>query len=141
MKLFKRNKESIPIRETAARGIASGIIKLQQWFSGSLQGLTKNWKQKQQWVFLYLICLVFGGLSILAVVKPFRISESSGSFIPKSISLPKNIYSNQKRFLITEAEFAKLQEYKNTHPNLIKENPGLYDSLNLIEVAYYSQKK
>ena len=45
MKLFKRNKESIPIRETAARGIASGIIKLQQWFSGSLQGLTKNWKQ------------------------------------------------------------------------------------------------
>ena len=34
MKLFKRNKESIPLRETAARGIASGIIKLQQWFSG-----------------------------------------------------------------------------------------------------------
>jgi hypothetical protein len=34
-----------------------------------------------------------------------------------------------------------VQEYKRTHPNLIKERPGLFDSLVLIEQSYYSQKK
>jgi hypothetical protein len=55
--------------------------------------------------------------------------------------IPKNIYKEGKAFLITESEFQKVQEYKRTHPNLIKERPDLFDSLVLIEQSYYSQKK
>lgn len=141
MKIFKRNTSEVNIRDKAASGIANGILKSQQWFAASLQGLTKSWKQKQQWIFLYIICLLFGGLSIAAIVNSFRASEKSQSTIPKSISIPKNIYSEDKAFLITENEFQQVQDFKRKHPGLINERPGLYDSLNLIEQAYHSQIK
>lgn len=141
MKLFKRNKNQLNIQDKAATGIANGILKTQNWFAINLQQVTKNWKQKQQWIFLYMVCLVFGGLSIVATVNSLKTSDKSKSIIPKAISIPKNIFRSDKAFLITENEFQKVQEYKQTHPNLIKERPGLFDSLTLIEQVYYSQKK
>jgi hypothetical protein len=141
MKLFKRNKSQLNIPDKAATGIANGILKTQNWFAINLQKVTKNWKQKQQWIFLYMVCLVFGGLSIVATVNSLKTSDKSKSIIPKAISIPKNIFGRDKAFLITENEFQKVQEYKQTHPNLIKERPGLFDSLTLIEQVYYSQKK
>jgi len=141
MKLFKRNKSQLNIQDKAATGIANSILKTQNWFAINLQQVTKSWKQKQQWIFLYLVCLVFGGLSIVGIVNSFKASDETKSIIPKQISTPKNIYRRDKAFLITENEFQKVQEYKQTHPNLIKERPGLFDSLTLIEQVYYSQKK
>jgi hypothetical protein len=88
-----------------------------------------------------LVCIAFGGMSIVAIVNSFKASDKTKSIIPKQISTPKNIYRRDKAFLITENEFQKVQEYKQTHPNLIKERPGLFDSLTLIEQVYYSQKK
>ena len=141
MKLFKGNKSQSNIPDKAATCIANGILKTQNWFAINLQRVTKNWKQKQQWIFLYTVCFLFGGLSIAAVVNSFKVPENSKALMPKSISVPKNIYKEGKAFLITENEFQKVQEYKRTHPNLIKERPGLFDSLVLIEQSYYSQKK
>ncbi len=141
MKLFKRNKSQLNIQDKAATGIANGILKTQNWFAINLQQVTKNWKQKQQWIFLYLVCIAFGGMSIVAIVNSFKVSDKAKSIIPKPISIPGNTYKKDKAFLITENEFQKVQEYKQTHPNLIKERPGLFDSLTLIEQVYYSQKK
>ena len=141
MRLFKRNKSQVNIQDKAATGIANGILKTQNWFAINLQQVTKSWKQKQQWIFLYMVCLVFGGLSIVGIVNSFKASDKTKSIIPKQISTPKNIYRRNKAFLITENEFQKVQEYKQTNPNLIKERPGLFDSLTLIEQVYYSQKK
>ena len=141
MKLFSRNKSQINIPDKAATGIANGILKSQRLFATSLQGLTKSWKQKQQWIFLYLICLVFGAMSLVAIISPFKTSGTSNIIIPKSINIPKKFYKEDKAFLITKKEFQQVQEYKRSHPNLLKERPGLYDSLNLIEQAYYSQQK
>ena len=133
MKLFKRKEGQVNIPDKAATGIANGILKSQRWFANTLESLTNKWKQKQQWIFLYTVCLLFGGLSIAAIVNSFKVLENSNSLMPKSISVPKNIYKEGKAFLITENEFQKVQEYKRTHPNLIKERPGLFDSLVLIE--------
>jgi hypothetical protein len=141
MKLFKKNNSEINIRDKAANGIANGILKFQGWFATSLQRLTKSWKQKQQWIFLCMICLAFGGLSIAAIVNSFRGTYKSKVIIPKSISIPKSIYPEDKAFLITENEFQQVQDYKRKHPELINERPGLYDSLSLIEQAYHSQIK
>ena len=94
-----------------------------------------------QRVFLYLICLVFGAMSLIAIIGPFKTSGTSNIIIPKSISIPKKIYKEDKAYLITKKEIKQVQEYKRTHPNLLKERPGLYDSLNLIEQVYYSQQK
>lgn len=141
MKLFKKKKSQVNIPDKAAIGIANVIIKSQRWFANTLEGLTNKWKQKQQWIFLYAVCLIFGGLSIAALINPFKFPENAKVLIPKSISVPKNIYKEDKPLLITENEFQKVQEYKRTHPNLLKERPGLFDSLILIEQTYFSQKK
>jgi len=77
MKLFAKNKSQINIPDKAAAGIANGILKSQHWFATSLQSLTKSWKQKQQWIFLYLICLVFGAMSLVAIMGPFKTSGTS----------------------------------------------------------------
>ena len=141
MKLFKRKEGQVNIPDKAATGIANGILKTQRWFANTLESLTNKWKQKQQWIFLYTVCFLFGGLSIAEVVNSFKVPENAKVLMPKSISVPKNIYKEGKAFLITENEFQKVQEYKRTHPSLIKERPGLFDSLVLIEQSYYSQKK
>ena len=141
MKLIKRKEGQVSIPDKAATGIANGILKSQRWFANTLESITNKWKQKQQWIFLYTVCFLFGGLSIAAIVNSFKVPENSKALMPKSISVPKNIYKEGKAFLITENEFQKVQEYKRTHPNLIKERPGLFDSLVLIEQSYYSQKK
>jgi hypothetical protein len=141
MKLFKRKEGQVNIPDKAATGIANGILKSQRWFANTLESLTKKWKQKQQWIFLYTVCCLFGGLSIAAIVNSFKVPENAKTIMPKPITVPKNIYKEDKAFLITENEFQKVQEYKRTHPNLIKEKPGLFASLALIEQSYYSQKK
>ena len=141
MKLFKRKEGRVCIPDRAANGIANGILKSQHWFANTLESLTNKWKQKQQWIFLYAVCLVFGGLSIAAMVNSFKTRINPNRLMPKSITVPKNIYKEDKAFVITETEFQKVKEYKHTHPNLIKERPGLFDSLILIEQTYYSQKK
>ncbi|HUZ57797.1 MAG TPA: hypothetical protein VMU83_03345 [Hanamia sp.] len=141
MKLFKRKEDQVNIADKAATGIANGILKSQRWFANILESLTNKWKQKQQWIFLYAVCLLFGGLSITAMVNSFKTGANSNTLMPKSITVPKNIYKGDQAFIITENEFQKVQEYKRTHPNLINERPGLFDSLVLIEQTYYSQKK
>ena len=141
MKLIKRKEGHVNVPDKVATGIANGILKSQRWFANTLENMTNKWKQKQQWIFLYTVCLLFGGLSIAAMVHSFSIPENAKALMPKSISVPKNIYKEEKAFLITENEFQQVQDYKRTHPDLIKERAGLFDSLTLIEQTYYSQKK
>jgi hypothetical protein len=141
MKLFKRNDGQVNLPDKAVTCITNGILKSQHWFANTLESLTKKWKQKQQWIFLYSVCLMFGGLSIAAIVNSFKKEANFKTLMPKSISVPKNIYKGDQAYRITEYEFLKVQEYKRTHPNLSKERPGLFDSLILIEQSYYLQKK
>jgi len=140
MKFFKKNINQTNIPDKAATGIANGILKSQRWFADNLDDVTKKWKQKQQWCFLFGVCLLFGGLSITAVINSFKQSANSTVIIPKAISTPKNMPGNTNPYMITEKEFEQVQIYKQQHPNLITERPGLFDSLTLIEQSYYSQK-
>ncbi|MBI1782256.1 MAG: hypothetical protein HYR66_12970 [Sphingobacteriales bacterium] len=140
MRLFKKNISQTNLPDKAANGIANGILQSQRWFANNLDGLTKKWKQKQQWFFLMGVCLIFGGLSITAIVNSFQQSTNSKVVVPKAISIPKPIPNNVSPYLITEEEFRQVQKYKQQYPNLIKERPGLFDSLTLIEQSYYSQK-
>jgi len=141
MKLFTKKEGGKNIPDKAATCIANGILGSQRWFANTLESMTNKWKQTQQWIFLYAVCFFFGGLSIGAIVNSFKAPESAKTLIPKSISIAKNIYKEHETFLITENEFQKVQKYIRSHPNLLDEKPGLFDSLLLIEQTYYSQKK
>ncbi len=140
MKLFKKNINETNIPDKAAKGIANGILKSQSWFANNLESQTKKWKQKQQWFFLSGVCILFGGLSITAIVNSFRPPANSKAIMPKAISTPKTIQANTILYLITEDEFQQVQTYKQQHPDLIKNRPRLFDSLTLIEQSYYLQK-
>lgn len=141
MKIINRQINKEALTDKAANGIAKGILKTQSGFEKYMRSLSKNWKGKQQWIFLYFVCLIFGGLSIVTIVNPFRVKDTKSSIIPKSIAVPNSIHQQRNGFAITETEFQQVQEYKAKHPNLQKERPGLFDSLSLIEEVYYSQKK
>ena len=141
MKTMNRQINKEALTDKAANGIAKGILRTQSGFERYMRSLSQNWKGKQQWIFLYLVCLVFGGLSIVAIVNPFRAKDTNSSLIPKPIAVPKSIHQQRNGFAITENEFQQVQDYKAKHPNLQTERPGLFDSLSLIEEVYYSQKK
>lgn len=141
MRLIKSNKNQVNITDKAANGIANGILKCQHLFANNLERISVKWKEKQQWIFLYSVCFIFGGLSLVAIIDSFKISENTETHMPPSITAPKNLYIEKSGFLITENEFQQVKQYKSNHPNLVKERPGLFDSLTLIEQVYYSQKK
>ena len=140
MKIINNNRKH-QISEKLSVCIAGVIIKVQHCFAKNLQISTKNWKQPQRWIFLYLICLIFGGMSMVIILQPFSSGEVSKP-LQINFSRENNNYKPpQKGFLITKEELQKVQQYKLAHPNLEKEIPGLFDSLQLIEQAYYSQQK
>ena len=142
MKLFSKN-QNIPVSEKAAGIIANSILKVQRYFAGALGKLSISWKRKQQWIFLYMVCLVFGGLSIFSIVQSF--SKTTELPKPSAIKVPRNIHKEQS-VRITENEFSKVQAFKRSldstsRKKLMQERPGLMDSLEMVEQLYYSQKK
>ena len=141
MKMFDKNINKEIIKDKAAKGIANGILRSQNIFSKYMGVFTQKWKPKQQWIFLCAVCLFFGGLSITAIVIPFKTKRMKTFTIPKSIIGVAIIHQQTRVSAITENEMKQVQEYKNKYPNLEKERPGLFDSLSLIEQVYYSQKK
>ena len=141
MKRFKKNMSQAILQDKTAQGIANAILNAQHWFANNLEDLTIKWKQKQQWFFLICVCLLFGGVSIAAIFNAFKQSANSTVFVPKAISDPKSIPYNVSPYLITVEEFTQVQNYKEQHPNLSEDRPGLLDSLTLVEQSYYSQKK
>src|SRR5665811_911915 len=74
MKLFKRNtiQTKSVLSDKAAGWIANGILKAQKKFANVLGKISASWKTKQQLIFLYLVCIVLGGLSVVAIIKPFN---------------------------------------------------------------------
>lgn len=141
MRIFKIKRDKTTQGDRAAKSIATGILEIQNRFAEMLKRMTKKWRQKHQWIFLYSVCVGFGTLSILAIIQPVKTREATKVIIIKSIMVPKSIYKENKALTITKKEFQQVQEYKGKHPDLMKTRPGLYDSLSLIEESYYSHQK
>ncbi len=140
MKLIGKPVKKAAIANKAAKTISNAILKFQNGFSNLMYAGTKDWNKSRQWIFLYLVCLFFGGLSIVAVIQPFRTNIPNRTFVPTSIKVPRTIKQEKYGFVITENEFQKVQAFKRKYPDLQKDRPGLYDSLTMIEQVYYSQK-
>lgn len=144
MKLFRKNAGHAA-SDKAAGWIANSILKVQRKFANTLDRISGSWKTKQQWIFLYLVCLVFGGLSVMAIINPFNKKTQNGLSMPAAIKVPRNIHK-ESSVRITENEFRKVQAFKRSldsvsRKKIVEERPGLMDSLELVEQLYYSQKK
>lgn len=150
MKRFRKNKKNI--REAAAGKIAKAILSVQKKFADSMAKVSAKWKVKQQWIFLYLVCLVFGSLSVIAIIQPFKNKNTFKK--PDAIHRPKFLPPREEKIVITDKEILKVQAFKQRLVSLskskdgkikvdrfFKERPGLFDSLEKVEQLYYSQKK
>ena len=135
---IKEKVSPINMPDKAAGFIADTILCLQHWFANNMKSISQKWEQQQQWIFLIGVCFLFGGLSIASIVNANN--DPLTMMVPEGITFPKNTFSGNDVFLITENEFQKVLEYKRNDPNLQQERPALFDSLNLIEQSYYSQK-
>ncbi len=151
MKRFRKNKNNIP--DAAAGKIARAILSIQKKFADVMAKVSSTWKTKQQWIFLYLVCLVLGGLSVVAIIQPFR---NKNNILPKpsSIHLPKLLQPDKEKVIITDNEITRVHAFKQRLDSLSKtkegkikvdkffnQRPGLFDSLEKVEQLYYSQKK
>ena len=156
MKLFRKsNKKESGLSDKAAGWVASGILKTQQKFANALGKISASWKTKQQWIFLYMVCLVFGGLSTIAIIKPFNKKPRNNLSKPAAIKTVRSI-PDEKAYTvrITDNEIQHVHAFKHTLDsisktaegmikvkNLLASRPGLMDSLEMVEQLYYSQKK
>ena len=86
MKFLTTDINKTKVVEKAAAGIAGGILRVQDWFSVTMQRFTKDWKQQQRWIFLYGVCIVFGGLSIVVIIHPFQSTGISSIMLPKPVN-------------------------------------------------------
>ena len=149
MKVFKKNKN---IASAAAGKIAGTILFIQNKFAGVMDKVSASWKLKQQWIFLYLVCLVLGGLSVVAIIQPFK--SKTVLLRPTSIHLLKLLPQQEEKIIITESEITRVHAFKQKLDSLSKtkegkikvdkffnQRPGLFDSLEKVEQLYYSQKK
>jgi hypothetical protein len=149
MKLFKKNKN---IPNAAARKIAGMILFIQNKFANAMDKVSASWKLKQQWIFLYLVCLVLGGLSVVAIIQPFK--SKTVLLRPTSIHLLKLLQKQERKIIITDNEITRVHVFKQKLDSLSKtkegkikvdkffnQRPGLFDSLEKVEQLYYSQKK
>ncbi|MDB5198726.1 MAG: hypothetical protein JWO92_689 [Chitinophagaceae bacterium] len=133
--------------DKAARWIANGILKVQKKFANTLDRISASWKTKHQWIFLYLVSLVFGGLSIVAVIKPFNKKAQNVLPKPAAIRTPRSVPNEDRQSVkITDNEIRQVQNFKRSldsasKKKLLEERPGLMDSLEMVEQLYYSQKK
>jgi len=150
MKRFRINKNSIP--DAAAGKIARAILSIQKKFADAMAKVSAQWKVKQQWTFLYLVCLVFGSLSVVAIIQPFNNKNTLKK--PAAIPLPKLLPSQEEKIIITDNEITRVHAFKQRLDSLSKtkegkikvdkffnQRPGLFDSLENVEQLYYSQKK
>lgn len=144
MRLFRKdiNKSQVGACDKAACWIANGILNLQKKFAVFFGQVSNSWRAKQKWIFLYMVCLVFGGLSIFSVIESFKTKSVARV---SAIKVPRNIHK-EISIKITDDEYKKVQQFKKSLDSvslkrLMEERPGLLDSLKLVEQMYYSQKK
>lgn len=145
-------KKNNKISEAAAGRIAKIILAVQAKFARIMGKVSSRWKAKQQLIFMYLICLVLGGLSVIAIIKPFNNKDVLHR--PAEIHLPKLIPRDADKVIITDNEIEKVRGFKQRLDSLsktkegkiklqrfLKARPGFMDSIEKVDQMYYSQKK
>jgi hypothetical protein len=134
-------KKNYAIADKAAGRIANIILRIQKKFAEVLGRKSKFWKAKEQWIFLYMVCLVFGGLSVVAVMRPFNKKSPVVVSRPATIKMPRML-PEENSARITDEEIKRVRAFKEsldstTKNKLLIQRPGLLDSLEKVEQLYY----
>ena len=143
-------------QEKMASSIANGIIRIQQQWSLSMQGLTERLSRTAKKIALLTFCLLSGSYSIYLITGRF-VTQQGKSLSIGSIQLPGYSpkvpdYSISNYPLVTKAEYLKIQQFthyidslsrnqqgKKVADSILKSRPSLMDSVALMEKLYQLQ--
>ncbi|WP_207515935.1 hypothetical protein [Longitalea luteola] len=159
----KKQENGSPDSRSARRltsGVSNYVTEKQTKIAGFLNRKTEKLSAGGKKAFLFAVCLLFGGMSLYLVVKPFwRPSAPDASIKPKAISVPEhanktgdeNLYP---RVLVTEADIKEVRDFKrytdslkNTangrslYDSILRARPGLMDTVGMLEELYLLQQK
>ena len=146
------------IQDKLAGRIAKGILLVQRRFAFLLNNKANQLSTGMKKIYLLLFCLVFGGFSAYILLTVFRNEKTlPRSIKPDQVSFPKHINPEsefQHKIIVSEDEMQRIQRFKKymdslkasesgkiRHDNLMKDRPGLMDSIQLIEQIYHQQKR
>lgn len=156
MLLFKKIKRTSKVRPDMQIRISSRWNAFKERMANYLQQKSELVSVTTKKYGLLFFCLVFGGISI-AIIFHSVMADEQFKIVTK-ISNPKNLIQEQKNFTqtdssVTKQEFNKVENFKNylfqlradssgrkKFDSILKERPGLMDSINLFEKMYLQQK-
>jgi hypothetical protein len=161
---FSRKKREVGqsnesnVQDKVAKGIAGLLLSIQNRFTSFMSARINSLSSRSKRVCLGFFCLIFGGFSVHVFFGAFDDSGNSGKTIkPDQVVVPK--YYNQadtdvNESLVTEKDIMRINRFKiymdslslstegkAEYDSILKERPGLMDSIKAIEGMYYSQSK
>lgn len=161
--LFRKKKDKAPgnpVKEKAAKGIASFLLKTQSKFADVMNNQTKNIPSKKMKVMLIAFCFLGGGFSLYligeAVLKPDR---AQPTFKIDPVSVPQHydrsgdeqLRSDQYIDNETYQQIEAFEQYMDslqqtpkgikTRDSILQARPGLMDSIAMLKEIYNYQLK
>jgi hypothetical protein len=162
MRLFKRKVKELNAAKSSgsdkvAGKIAGFIVKAQTKFADVMNRNFSGISTKRMKIFLFLFCLVSGGLSIYYIVNAvFNHDKKNNSFKIDHVDVPKHYDKTgdeliHSQIFIDEETMQNIQVFKQymdslktkgakQYDSIMLERPGLMDSITMLEEIYYSQK-
>jgi len=155
MKCRTKNEGSSPRIDKMASLLATFLRKVQEKWAICMAKWTAPLSKRALQFIMILYCLLFGGASLFAFLDVFR--QNAPTLIkPATLTVPK--YYKQPGVVLTPLLTPQDREYINrfkTHldslnsslggravyDSLLRERPGLLDSLRRIEDFFYSPSK
>ncbi|MBN8880657.1 MAG: hypothetical protein J0I32_24160 [Sphingobacteriales bacterium] len=159
--LFRKKKDkqnSHPVKEKAAKGIASFLLKTQSKFAAVMNNQTKNIPSKKMKILLLVFCLIGGGFSLYltleAILKPDR---EQPAFKIDPVSVPKHYDRSGDEELrsdhyIDNETYQQIQAFEQymdslqrtptgvqTRDSILQARPGLMDSVRMLKEIYNYQ--
>ncbi|WP_205514344.1 hypothetical protein [Longitalea arenae] len=141
-------------------GINNYVAERQKKLAGYLNYKTEGLSVTAKKLFLLAVCLVFGGMSLYLVVKPFwHPSKPDSSLKPQAISVPEHANKTgdenlHPRMLVTEEDMKEVWNFKrymdslkssvngkSLYDSILRARPGLMDTVGMLEELYLLQQK
>jgi hypothetical protein len=140
-----------------AEKIANGILKAQRGFAAFLGKRTAGLSNRGKIVFLTGVCIVFGGLSLVSVIRVFTPVGGTALAKPDQVAVPKHFdktgeASGNEVVIVSPGLYKRLQDFKMymdslrekskvKYDSIVRARPGLMDSVLFLEQIYSEQKR
>jgi hypothetical protein len=155
MKLGRKKEDNSPRLDKMASLLATFLRTVQEKWATCMTRWTASLSKRALQVVVFLFCLLFGGASLFTFLDVFR-QNAPTLMKPATLTVPK--YYKQPGVALTPLLTPQDREYisrfkthldslnsslggRAVYDSLLRERPGLLDSLRMIEDVFYSPSK